>query len=254
MGRAMKRDADKDALQPGSKHKRAAMKPAGEGDENPTHTAGLKDEFSELEQQYDSASIEERDRRHPNFIRAIREKYPGLEEETWRALRNDESLKATLHYSMKRLLDRHDLSAGRKINAREDADAAMWLIDELLRADLEPKEMIGHAYELAARFLFIGLRAGLSPEEVDALQARRMSDRQRKLGKTPKKPKPWRAYAGMLLALIPEKDRALPIDRVGGKLWDLWAAEVPAQWTGAKPSRPSFRSLTSFVSNLRARS
>ena len=43
----MKRDAHKDARQPGSKHKRVAMKPAGEGDEKPAHAAGLKDEFSE---------------------------------------------------------------------------------------------------------------------------------------------------------------------------------------------------------------
>ena len=114
--------------------------------------------------------------------------------------------------------------------------------------------MRGHACELATRTLFIGLRAGLSPEEVDALQAKFMSDRQRKLGKTRKKPKPWRAYAGMLFALIPEKDRALSIDKATGKLWDLWAAETPAEWTEAKPSRPSFRTLTSFVGKLRPRS
>jgi hypothetical protein len=250
----MKRDADKDARQTVGKPKRAATKRADEIDAKPSLTAGLKDEFSELEQQYHSASIEERDRLHPDFIQTIRKKYPGLEEETWRALRNDDSLKVTLHYAMKRLLARHDVSGAIKTNAREDADAAMWLIDELLREDIEPKEMIGHACELATRFLFIGLRAGLSPKEIDTLQARFMSDRQRKLGKTPKKPKPWRAYAGMLFALIPQQDRILPIDRVAGKLWDLWAAEPPAQWTAAKPRRPSFRSLTSFVSGLRPRS
>ena len=74
----MKRDADKDALQRGSKHKRAAMKPAGEGDEKPADPAGLKDEFGELEQQYHNASIEERDRLYPDFLRAVRKKYRGL--------------------------------------------------------------------------------------------------------------------------------------------------------------------------------
>ena len=138
VGRAMKRDADKDARRrTGSKHKRAAMKkPAGEDDEKPAHTAAPKDEFNKLEQQYDSASIEERDRLHPDFFQAIRRKHPGLVEETWRALRNGDSLKATLRHSMKRLLDRHDLSVGRKTNAREDADAAMWLLGELLRRTL----------------------------------------------------------------------------------------------------------------------
>ena len=112
-----------------------------------------KPEFGKLERQYDSASIEERDRLHPHFIRALRKKHPGLLEKTWRALRNGDGLKVTLRHSMKRVLDRHDLSAGRKTNAREDADAAMWLIDELQRNDLKPKTMRGHGYELATRIL-----------------------------------------------------------------------------------------------------
>jgi hypothetical protein len=95
-------------------------KPRGESHKPRAHTEG-PDEFSKLEQQYDSASIEERDRLHPDFIQAIRKKRPGLVEETWRALRSGDSLKATLRHSMKRVLDRHDLSAGRKTNAREDA-------------------------------------------------------------------------------------------------------------------------------------
>ena len=105
-------------------------KPAGEGDEKRAHTEGLEREFSELEQQYDNASIEERDRLHPDFIQAIRKNHPGLVEETWRALRNGDSLKATLRYSMKGTLDRPDLSVGRKTNAQEDADAALWLLGE----------------------------------------------------------------------------------------------------------------------------
>ena len=197
-------------------------KPACEGDEKPAHTAEPKDEFSKLEQQYDSASIEDRDRLHPDFIQAIRRKHPGFVEETWQALRNGDSLKATLHHSMKRVLDRPDLSVGRKTNAREDAEAAMWLFGELLREDLEPKDIRGHGYELATRTLFIGLRAGLSTEEVDALQARFMSDRQRKLGKTPKGEKPGVAHAKELACEIAKENSQLSSAEI--------AEEIPNRW------------------------
>jgi hypothetical protein len=210
-------------------------------------------EFDKLQQQYDNASIGERERLWPHFIRAIRDRYPGFLEEYERAFRNGEYLKAMFDGCMKRVLTRHDLSAGRKTNAQEDATAFMWAFKELQREDLGPKEMRELGYELAIRGLFTGLRAGLTPGEVEGLHARFMSDRQRKLGRTPKKEKPWRAYARMLFALIPEKDRALSNDRVAGKLWGMWAKETPAEWTEAKPTRPSFRTLTSFVGELRPR-
>jgi hypothetical protein len=228
----MKRDANKDARQrTGSKLKRVAIeKPAGEDDQKPAHAEGPDDEFSKLEQQYDSASIEERDRLHPEFIQAIRTRYPGLEEETWRALRGDDSLKATLRYSMKRLLDRHDLSVGRKTNAREDSDAAMGLLGELLREDLEPEEMRGHARELATRTLFIGLRTRLSPEEVDAFQARFMADRQRKLGEEPKEEKPGVAHA---------KELACEIAKENSELSSIVIAEeIPNRWRLKKVACP----------------
>jgi hypothetical protein len=224
----------------------------GESHKPRAHTEGSKVESSKLEQQYDSASIEERDRLHPDFIQAIRKKHPGLVEETWRALRNGDSLKATLRHSMERVLDRHDLSVARKTNAREDADAAMWVFDELQRQDLEPREMRGHAYELATRTLFIGLRAGLSPEEVEGLRARFMSDRQRTLGNTPKKEKPWMRYARMLARKIPEKDRTLWNSTLASKLWDMWTEAKPAEWTETKPPRPkSWDTIVNFVGKLR---
>ena len=42
----------------------------------------------------------------------------------------------------------------------------MWLFDELQRKDLRPREMRRHAFELATRTLFIGLRAGPSPSRL----------------------------------------------------------------------------------------
>ena len=224
-------------------------KPRGESHKPRAHTEG-PDEFSKREQQYDSASIEERDRLHPDFIRAIGKKHPGLAEETWRALRSGDSLKATLRHSMKRVLDRHDpASAERRTRGKTRMQPCGF--DELQRQDLEPKEMRGHAYELATRILFIGLRAGLRPEEVAALYARFMSDRQRKLGETPKKEKPWRRYARMLALKIPEKDRTLSNSKLAGMLWDIWTKEKPAEWTEVKPARPSIDTLAGFVGKLR---
>jgi hypothetical protein len=221
-------------------------KPRGESHKPRAHTEGL-DEFSKLEQQYDSASIEERDRLHPDFIQAIRKKRPGLVEETWRALRSGDSLKATLRHSMKRVLDRHDLSAGRKTNAREDADAAMWVFDELQRPDLKPNEMRELAFDLATRTLFTGLRAGLSLNEIEELRRQTVRDSALTAAKTPKKEGPRRAHAKKLACEIvkenPEFSYAEIVEAIPNR-WRLenvacftprWLAELVPQWF---PSRP----------------
>ena len=57
-------------------------KSRGESHNPRAHTEAAPEgrEFGKLEQQYDSAWIEERDRLHPDFIQAIRTKHPGLVE------------------------------------------------------------------------------------------------------------------------------------------------------------------------------
>ena len=197
----------------------------GESDRPRTLTEEPNDEFRKLEQQYDNASIEERDRLWPSFIRAVREKYPGRMKESWQALRNGVSLKAALRQAMKRVLDRNDLSVGRKTNAREDADAAMWVFDELQRQDLEPKEMRGHAYELATRTLFIGLRAGLRPGEVEGLYARFMSDRQRTFGNTSKKERPQRVHAKELAGEIVKENPGVSYAEIVEEIPNRWRLE-----------------------------
>jgi hypothetical protein len=82
--------------------------------------------------------------------------------------------------------------------------------------------MRGHARELATRTLFIGLRARLSPEEVDALQARFMSDRQQRLGKTPKGEKPAVAHAKELACEIAKENSELGSIEI--------AEEIPNRW------------------------
>jgi hypothetical protein len=201
-------------------------KSARAGDEKPAHTQGPKDEFSKLERQYDRASIEERDRLHPDFIRAIRKKLPGLVEETWRALRNGDGLKVTLRHAMKRVLDRNDLSMGRKTNAREDADAAMWLIDELQREHLKPKKMRGHGYELATRTLFVGLRAGLSLAEAEELRAKHLTEHQRKAGAKSgesRRDKLWREFAKNETVRMRKANRTLTPTDIAKKIENNWS-------------------------------
>ena len=128
----------------------------------------------------------------------------------------------------------------------------MWVFDELQRQDLEPKEMRGHAYELATRTLFIGLRAGLSLEEVEALYARFMSDRQRTLGNTSKKERPRRVHAKELAGEIVKENPGFSYAEIVEEIpnrWRLenvdcfsprWLAELVPRWFPSQPkSRPA---------------
>jgi hypothetical protein len=77
----------------------------------------VADDFDKLQQQYFDATIEERNGLFWNFIRAIRETYPGLVEEVDNKYRNGDYLMAMFGQCMKRVLARPNLNAGRKTNA-----------------------------------------------------------------------------------------------------------------------------------------
>jgi hypothetical protein len=81
------------------------------------------DEFNKLQQQYDEASIEKRERLWPDLIRATHEISPDFLQKFERAFRNGDYLKAQFESAMKRALARHDLRPGGKANIREDAGA-----------------------------------------------------------------------------------------------------------------------------------
>jgi hypothetical protein len=82
----------------------------------------VTDEFDKLQQQYHDATIDERNRLWPNFIRPIRQKFPGLLEEFEDNFSSGEYLTEMFSQCMKRVLARLDLDAGRKTNAQEDAE------------------------------------------------------------------------------------------------------------------------------------
>ena len=141
---------------------------------------GRSQDFLKLQQQYHDGTIDERNRLWPNFIRVIRETYPGFVEELEHKFRTGDYLMAMFGQCMKRVLARPDLNAARKTNAQEDAAVFFAVLDELNQADPRSREL---AVELAIRALFTGLRAGLSPREIEELQRDARSETGRPGGK-----------------------------------------------------------------------
>ena len=198
-------------------------KPADSKSDNPEDPE--LDEFSKLQQQYDEASIEERERLRPDLIRAIRKIYPGLLEKFERAFRNGDYLKATGRQCMKRVLARADLSAGGKTNAEEDADCRSLSSSmsssgrTLSRGNEGARVRTGDADP-------VHWAAGRpQPDEVEDLHARFMSDRQRRLGKTPKRDKPDVAHAKELACEIAKENSELSAHRDSGRNSEPLAAE-----------------------------
>ena len=210
-------------------------------------------ELQALVEKYDAAPPDERERLHPDLIRAIHERFPGFVEEYERAFRNGDSLKAIFSQCMERVRVRPDLSAGRKTNAQEDAAGFMFVFDELKREDLGPKEMKELAYELATRALFTGLRAGRSPEEAEEIElhaeiGRRVVTGGRTGGKKSserrrRKNKPWAPHATELARVI--------CDELPHASDETVAVEIVARWKLETPRPPGVRTLATFVSELR---
>ena len=208
---------------------------------------GLSQDFLKLQQQYHDATTEERERLWPGFIRAIRKTYPGFLEEYECAFRNGEHLKAMFEGCMKRVLARHDLDGGRKINAQEDEASFLFVFDELQRPDLKPNEMRELAFDLATRTLFTGLRAGLSLSEIEELRRQTVRDSALTAAKTPKKEGPRRAHAKKLACEIVKENPGFSYAEIVEAIpnrWRLenvacftprWLAELVPQWF---PSRP----------------
>jgi hypothetical protein len=202
----------------------------------------MADDFDKLQQQYFEATYDERERLWPDFIRAIREAYPGLFEEFEQAFSSGDALMSMFGQCMERVLARPDLSAGRKTNAREDAAGFYWVFDELKEEDPRVR---GLANELATRALFTGLRVGLSPGEVEELRAQLRTEHQRKAGAKSgerRRDKDWRKFA---------KDAALRIHEAnpGLTLTDI-ARNIMEEWKSEKFEKVEEQQLFKYLSDL----
>jgi hypothetical protein len=205
----------------------------------------MTDEFNKLQQQYFDATIDERNRLWPDFIRAIRETYPGFIEEVEHKFRNGDYLMAMFSQCMKRVLARPDLNAGRKTNAKEDAAVFMAAFDELQQVDPHAR---GLAYELATRALFTALRVGLNPNEVENLRAEARSEVGRKGGMTSAparqvKRSLWTPHATELAMEAYSRDPNASNETIADAISDNWKLKTP--------KCPGHRTLTKFVSELR---
>jgi hypothetical protein len=216
-------------------------KPAASKRDNPEDPE--LDEFSKLQQQYDEASAEERERLWPDLIRAIREIDPCFLQKFERAFRSGEYLKAQVESAIKRALARADLRPGGKTNAKEEATAVHFILNELAREDLSVGEFKELAYELGTRTLFIGQWAGPSHNEVENLQARFMSARQQRLGKKRKKDKPKVAHAKELTCEIAEENSELSAVDI--------AEEIPNRWRLTDVAYPEHDRLVRLVRKWR---
>jgi hypothetical protein len=112
-------------------------------------------ELRELLQQYAEATVEERERLLPDFIRAIEKVSPGLLETADARFFNGDYLKDMIDQCTNRALDRPDLTPDRKTNAKEDAANFIMFFDAAKQWPF-PK-LAAHAFEMAILALFIGL-------------------------------------------------------------------------------------------------
>jgi hypothetical protein len=186
------------------------------------------DEFSKLQQQYDEASTEQRERLWPDLIRAIRKIDPNYLQKFERAFRSGDYLKAQVESAMKRALVRADLRPGGKTNAEEEATAVHFVFNELKREDLRVGEIRELAYELAARTLFIGQWAGPSHNEVENLRVRFMSEYQKKVGAKSgesRRDQPWREFAKKEALRLHNANRALTLSGIARIIEKEWESE-----------------------------
>jgi hypothetical protein len=187
--------------------------------------AKMADDFDKLQQQYFEATYDERERLWPDFIRAIREAYPGLVEEFEQAFSSGDALMSMFGQCMERVLARPDLSAGRKTNAQEDAAGFYWVFDELKQVDSGVRAL---AFELATRALFTGLRVGLSPSEVEVFRAQFRTEDQRmrgvKSGES-RRAKDWRKFAKDAALRIHEANPGLTLTDIARNIIEEWKSE-----------------------------
>jgi len=216
-------------------------KPADNKRDNPEDPE--LDEFSKLQQQYDEASVEERKRLWPNLISAIRKIDPSFLQKFERAFRSGDYLRAQVESAMKRTLARADLRPGGKANAEEEAIDVRFILNELKREDLRVGEIRELAYELGTRTLFIGQWAGPSHNEVENLQARFMSARQRRLGNERKKDKPNVAHAKELTCEIAKENSGLSAVEI--------AEDIPNRWRLTGVTYPEHDQLVRLVRKWR---
>jgi hypothetical protein len=183
-------------------------------------------EFRKLAQQYAEATMEERERLRPDFERAIEKVSPGFLETYDTRSANGDYLKDMVDQCMQRVLARPDLGQDRKTNAMEDADDFMTFFQAAKQWPI-PK-LATHAFEMALRTLFIGMRAGLNQDEVEELFAKLQTERQQALGVKSgdiRRDKVWREYAKNAAPRLHNAHRVLSLSGIAKRIEKEWESE-----------------------------
>jgi len=148
--------------------------------------------------------------------------------------------------SLDKVLGRADIKENIKAKVRADADRFWALLERLQETPpaLLPCEAI---IEFAGIALLTGLQVGLSPDEIDALRRRDRSDFSRgggkESGKSRRELRPWPAHAQKLAKAA----YAANNDASDGAI----ASYIENSWASPTAKCPGYRTLETFVSDLR---
>jgi hypothetical protein len=205
-------------------------------------------EFRELERRYAEATVKEREHLRPHLERAVHKIVPGLFETADKRFFNGDYLKDMFDQCMQRVLARPDLTPDRKTNAMEDA-ATFREFFEAAKQWQVPK-LAAHAFELATCALFTGLRAGLNQDEVDKLRRNIFVEEGRKGGIASRENRKERLWWPRAKELALKADPNLSNEKIAMYLRDNWAPKE--KQANPLPKCPGHRTLTKFVSTLRA--
>jgi len=182
--------------------------------------------LNELLQQYAEATMEERTHLRPGVERAISKVLPSLLDTADTRFFNGDYLKDMFDQCTKRALARPDLSPDRKTNAREDADD-FWAFFNAAKQWPVPK-LAAHAFEMTMLGIFAGLRAGLSPVEVEKLRAKFRAEHQQKAGEksgASRRDTPWRKFAKEAALRLHNANGSLTLSGIAQRIEKKWESE-----------------------------
>jgi hypothetical protein len=207
-------------------------------------TGADRDELQRLQEQYLQASVNDRDRLLPTLIQKLRDAYPRAVEAIETTVRDGSFLLAMFKHSLKSALVRRDLDERRRANTIEDARDFYRAYSEISTASngLCTRES---AVDLATNALFVGLTAGLDPDEIEKLREQFMSERQRQVaekGVEARRNKEWRKFA---------KDEALRLHSINPllTLTDITEKIIKA-WEPLKFEKVKQQQLFRYLSRL----
>jgi hypothetical protein len=199
-------------------------------------------ELNELLQQYAEAAAEERKNLLRGVERAISKVLPSLMDTADTRFFNGDYLKDMFDQCTKRALARPDLSPDRKTNAREDWDDFMAFFNAAKQWQV-PK-LAAHAFEMTRLGIFAGLRAGLSPLEVDELHAKFTTEDQQTRGTQSgdrRRDKPWREFARNEALRMHNANRALTLSDI--------TRIIEKEWESEKFEKVGFQQLFKYLSD-----